>query len=93
MKNKSIVVTGGGTGGHLSIAKVLMELAKNYQIFAISHQPQLSATASQHFLVSKENNISTVKLLSNKEKINEIARMVSGENITQEALNFAKRLF
>jgi len=75
-----------------SIAKVLSQLSKHYQIFAISHQPQLSATAQQHFMVKKENNISTIKLLNKDERINEIARMISGENITQEALEFARKL-
>ncbi len=76
-----------------SIAKVLQELSKNYQIFAISHQPQLSATAHQHFMVVKdENNISTVKALNKEERVNEIARMISGKNITQEAIKFAKQL-
>jgi len=75
-----------------SIAKVLEELSKNYQIFTISHQPQLSAIAHQHFLVKKEDNISTVKLLNNDERVDEIARMISGENITQEAIEFARNL-
>jgi DNA repair protein RecN (Recombination protein N) len=76
-----------------SIAKVLAELSKNYQIFAISHQPQLSATAGQHFMVTKDQeNISTVKELSKDERINEIARMISGKNITEEAIEFAKKL-
>ena len=75
-----------------SIAKVLEQLSKSYQIFAISHQPQLSATAHQHFMVKKVDNISTVKLLNKKERVDEIARMISGENITQEALEFARRL-
>ena len=75
-----------------SIAKVLNELSKSYQIFAISHQPQLSATASQHFLVTKKNNISSVKLLKHDEKVIEIARMISGQDITQEALEFSRRL-
>lgn len=75
-----------------AIASVLKELAKTYQIFAISHQPQLTASANQHFLVDKNNNISKVKSLDFEEKINEIARMISGENITQEAYLFAKNL-
>jgi len=75
-----------------SIAKVLEELSKSYQIFAISHQPQLSATASQHFMVTKTNNISSLKLLNHKERIDEIARMISGEDITKEALDFSKQL-
>jgi len=75
-----------------SIAKVLEQLSKSYQIFAISHQPQLSATAHQHFMVKKENDISMVKLLNKEQRIDEIARMISGENITNEALEFAKKL-
>ncbi|MEA2049753.1 MAG: DNA recombination protein RecN [Campylobacterota bacterium] len=75
-----------------SIAKVLEELSKNYQIFAISHQPQLSATASQHFMVLKTNNNSTIKLLNKEERVDEIARMISGEDISPEALEFAKKL-
>jgi len=75
-----------------SIAKVLAQLSKSYQIFAISHQPQLSATAHQHFMVKKVDNNSTVKLLNKEERVNEIARMISGENITKEALEFAKKL-
>ena len=75
-----------------SIAKVLAQLAKHYQIFAISHQPQLSATAKQHFLVKKESDISTVMLLNNEQRVGEIARMISGENITKEALQFAQKL-
>jgi len=75
-----------------SIAQVLNKLSQSYQIFAISHQPQLSATANQHFLVKKENNISCVKPLTKEERVNEIARMISGENITTEALEFSKQL-
>jgi DNA repair protein RecN (Recombination protein N) len=75
-----------------SIAKVLEILSKNYQIFAISHQPQLSATAHQHFLIYKENGNSNIKELSNDERIDEISRMISGENITNEAREFAKKL-
>ncbi len=75
-----------------SIAKVLSELSKFYQIFAISHQPQLSATAQQHFLVEKTDNISTVKLLEKDQRIVEISRMISGKDITNEAIEFAKKL-
>ena len=75
-----------------AISKVLIALSKNYQIFAISHQPQLTSSANQHFLVDKKDGISIVKLLNNNEKITEIARMISGENVTNEAIQFAKNL-
>jgi len=75
-----------------SIAKVLLQLSKSYQIFSISHQPQLTASANNHFLVEKINNISTVKKLNKDERILEISRMISGENITDDAKQFATNL-
>lgn len=75
-----------------AIAKVLINLSKYYQIFAISHQIQLTSNANSHFLVDKNNGISSVKLLNENEQITEIARMVSGENVTDEAIEFAKNL-
>lgn len=76
----------------MSIAKVLTELSNFYQIFAISHLPQLSSEAHNHFLVEKKDGQSVVKKLKENERINELARMVSGEEITDEAIEFAKTL-
>ncbi len=75
-----------------AISKVLEKLSDSYQIFAISHQPQLTSSANQHFLVDKVDGKSFVRELNDKEKINEIARMISGESVTLEALEFAKNL-
>ncbi|MDD3008715.1 MAG: AAA family ATPase [Arcobacter sp.] len=75
-----------------AISKVLTKLSNSYQIFAISHQPQLTSSANQHFLVDKNSGISSVKLLNDQERVNEIARMISGENVTSEAIEFAKNL-
>ena len=75
-----------------AIANVLDRLSKTYQIFAISHQPQLTACAHQHFLVDKKEGVSTVKELNKEEKIDEISRMISGEDITKEAREFAINL-
>ena len=76
----------------MSIALVLQKISKFYQIFAISHQPQLSSKAHTHFVVSKTQGVSVVTNLRKDEKINELARMISGETITKEALEFAKKL-
>jgi len=76
----------------MSVATVLKHLSKNYQIFAISHQPQLSSQADMHFLVKKEGDKSSVKVLSKDERINEVARMISGEEINKKALDFAKSM-
>lgn len=75
-----------------AISKVLKKLSSSYQIFAISHQPQLTSAANQHFLVDKIDGKSFVKKLNNNQQIDEIARMISGEKVTLEALEFAKNL-
>ena len=77
----------------MSVAKVLEELANFYQIFAISHLPQLSSKAQNHFLVEKKGEESVVKRLDKEERVRELARMVSGENVSGEALQFARTLF
>jgi DNA repair protein RecN (Recombination protein N) len=73
----------------MSVAHVLTKLASQYQIFAISHQPQLTSQAHQHFMVYKEGDASFVKDLNDEERINEIARMISGDHISEEAKQFA----
>ncbi len=75
-----------------AIATVLNKLSQSYQIFAISHQPQLTSTAHQHFLVDKKNGVSSVKKLDETSRVDEIARMISGEDITEDAYSFAKNL-
>jgi DNA repair protein RecN (Recombination protein N) len=75
-----------------SIAKVLQYLAKSYQIFAISHQPQLSALATVHYLVQKNDGVSSVLALNYDDRIKEISRIISGANINEEAVEFAKSI-
>lgn len=74
------------------VAKVLDFLSKSYQIICISHHPQLASYANAHFLISKEKGKSKIKLMDKKERINEIARMISGENITEKSIRFSKEL-
>jgi len=78
----------------MSVADVLLFLSKQYQIFAISHLPQLTSKAQQHFLVTKDkkNNISTVNEIKGDDREIEIARLISGKDIEEEALHFAKKL-
>lgn len=76
----------------MSVAKVLRHLSKKYQIFVISHQPQLTSMGEQHFLIYKEDE-SRVRELSQEERIEEIARIISGEGISDEATRFARELF
>lgn len=76
----------------MSIANVLVKISKFYQIFAISHQPQLSSKAQSHFLVEKTGEISSVTQLKEHQRADELARMISGEVVSKEALDFAKEL-
>lgn len=75
-----------------SIAEVIKELAKFYQIFAISHHPQLSSRADNHFLIEKDGAKSFIREIFDDERAVELARMVSGEDLSDEALNFAKKI-
>ncbi|MEO1938288.1 MAG: ATPase, partial [Sulfurimonas sp.] len=76
----------------MSVARVLKQLAKHFQIFVISHQPQLTSMGDQHFLVYKDGTISKTKELNFDERVDEIARIISGDKISKEAKKFAREL-
>jgi DNA repair protein RecN (Recombination protein N) len=75
-----------------AIARVLKKLAERYQIFAISHQSQLTSKADCHYLVAKDSGQSQVRALNRQERIAEIGRIISGEAVTDAALEHAKKL-
>lgn len=80
-----------GTGGAVAetIGKRMKALSQNDQIIAISHQPQVASKATQHLLVEKENHLQArtiIRELDKEERVNEIARMLSGVNITDSAI-------
>lgn len=76
----------------IAIAQMIAKLSSAYQIFAISHQPHLSAQADQHILVTKEGEQSSVEVLDETKRVQEIARIIAGERPTPQALEFAKKL-
>ncbi|MEN4053267.1 AAA family ATPase [Sulfurimonas sp. NWX79] len=76
----------------MSVARVLKQLAEHFQIFVISHQPQLTSMGDQHFLVYKDGTISKTKELDFDERVDEIARIISGDKISDEAKKFAREL-
>jgi len=76
----------------MSVAKVLRHLSTHYQIFVISHQPQLTSMGQQHFLIYKDDE-SRVRELNDEERIEEIARIISGDSVSDEARGFARDLF
>jgi DNA repair protein RecN (Recombination protein N) len=76
----------------IAIAEMITKLSSVYQIFAISHQPHLSAKANQHIVITKDANKSQVIELSDEGRVHEISRIIAGENPTKEAMEFAKKL-
>lgn len=71
-------------------------ISNKSQIICVTHSPQIASISDKHFLIEKistsKETISIVKKLSDDEKIVEIARLLSGMNITQKSLNNAKEL-
>ena len=76
----------------IAIANMITKLSKVYQIFAISHQPHLSANADQHIVVTKDDIGSQAIELSSNGRVDEISRIIAGENPTTEAIEFARKL-
>lgn len=87
-----------GVSGEIAnrMGEIMKEMSQNMQIFAITHLPQIASKGNSHFKVSKstigEDTQSELKLLSNEERVVEIAQMLSGNVITDSALNHAKAL-
>jgi DNA repair protein RecN (Recombination protein N) len=80
----------------LKMASLLQEMSKNGQCLAITHLPQVAAKATHHFKVSKEVSLdrmlTSVHLLQLEERRHEIARLMSGEQISEAALQHADNL-
>lgn len=78
------------------VAEKLRELSKNTQIICVTHSPQIAGKAQQQFFIKKEieNNFTETKVheLNNEERIREIARIISGDNITEASINHAKEI-
>ncbi|MEL1254724.1 DNA repair protein RecN [Flavobacterium sp. DGU38] len=87
-----------GVSGEIAIrmGEIMKEMSAKMQIFAITHLPQIAAKGDSHFKVFKstrnEDTQSELKLLSQDERVTEIAQMLSGANISDSALNHAKQL-
>ena len=78
------------------VAEKLRELSKNTQIICVTHSPQIAGKAQQQFFIKKEieNNFTETKVheLNTEERIREIARIISGDNITEASVNHAKEI-
>ena len=78
------------------MAQVMQQIAQTCQVICITHLPQIAALGSYHFRVYKEDNGDSTRShiiqLNNEERVEEIAHMLSGETITEAAINNARAL-
>ena len=87
-----------GVSGEMSnaMANMMLEMSSKMQIIAITHLPQVASKGNHQLSVYKQNSLSStstmVKQLNNQERIDEIAKMLAGDLISDSAITHAKEL-
>ncbi|MDR3478568.1 MAG: DNA repair protein RecN [Gammaproteobacteria bacterium] len=87
----------GISGGTAEIVgKLLRRLGNTHQLLCITHLPQVAAQGEQHLLVEKRHEqnetYTQIRMLNTKEKINELARMLGGVEITKKTIEHAREM-
>ena len=88
-----------GVSGSIAdkMGNLIGKMGENMQIFAITHLPQIACKGKTHLLVYKEfdenkNATSKIKAIDSQERVEEIARMLSGSQLTAAAIENAREL-
>jgi DNA repair protein RecN (Recombination protein N) len=87
-----------GVSGEIAIkmGDIMKAMSKDMQVFAITHLPQIAAKGNSHYKVAKKTQgnttVSELKLLTEDERIREIAEMLSGKDVSESALTHARAL-
>ncbi len=87
-----------GVSGEIAIkmGEIMKEMSTTMQVFAITHLPQIAAKGNSHYKVVKrsqaETTISELILLTTDERVQQIAEMLSGKDVSASALQHAKAL-
>ncbi|NUE67408.1 DNA repair protein RecN [Snodgrassella sp. ESL0253] len=87
-----------GIGGAVAdvVGRALRSLGQNRQVLAVTHLPQVAACGQQHWQVrkhsSKGQTVSEIKVLTSAGRVDEIARMLGGETITDTTRNHASEM-
>lgn len=87
-----------GVSGEVAakIGGIMQGMGTSLQLISITHLPQVASKAAHHFFIYKDNEgartQSHIKVLSNKERVTEIAKMLSNDKVTPEALKAAEVL-
>ena len=74
------------------MGQMICQMGEDMQVFAITHLPQVAAKGNAHYLVTKENDVTDIRILSREERVREIARLLSGSVITDAAVANAREL-
>ena len=75
-----------------AMGEVIAELSDTMQVIDITHLPQIASKGNRHYLVYKSESTTNMRQLDDAERITEIAKMLSGENITEAAIKQAEIL-
>jgi len=87
-----------GVSGEVAskLGRILQQMAQGVQVISITHLPQIASRANDHYFVYKDESAtrtrSMMRKLDEKERISEIAKMLSNDYVTEEALQAAKAL-
>ncbi len=83
-----------GVGGAVAdaVGERLQRLAETTQVLLVTHSPQVAARAARHFRISRVGDKTRIVLLEDDARLEEIARMLSGATVTEEARAAARRL-
>lgn len=87
-----------GIGGKVAeiVGKKLQQVSTNHQVICITHLPQIASKGVSHFHVEKQvdedRTLTSIQLLSGQQRLEEIARMLGGESLTQTTLQHAREM-
>lgn len=87
-----------GVGGAVAetVGKLMRRLGQHRQVLAVTHLPQVASCANEHLLVRKQQHgsgtNSTVTALEGDARVDEIARMLGGERVTDKSLSHAREM-
>ncbi|MFP4489467.1 MAG: DNA repair protein RecN, partial [Bacteroidales bacterium] len=87
-----------GVSGEVAtkVGNILSSMGQKMQVINITHLPQVAAHATMHYYVYKEDEadstITRIRLLNKEERLNEVARLLSGNEITRASLDNAREL-
>lgn len=83
-----------GVGGAVAdaVGERLQRLAETTQVLLVTHSPQVAARAARHFRISRVGDKTRIVMLEDEARLEEIARMLSGASVTEEARAAARRL-